>query len=100
MTTTQSRLRGLTPYLTLGANWLDTKFHVHNQTFGAPDRTRLSADTWTMSVGAGLGYPLTDRLWLTLGAFYTPLWVTRPPDTSEEVDGLFNVRSAISFQLF
>jgi hypothetical protein len=93
-------LRGLTPYLTLGANLLDTKFRVHAETFGEPDRTRLSSDTWTVSTGAGIRYPLSEKVRFSVGAFYTPLWVTRPPDTSDELDGLFNVRTALAVDLF
>jgi len=90
-------LRGLEPYLTVGANFLNAKFHVHATTFDAPDRTHLSSDTWTVSLGAGLTYPLTQRIRIAAGVFYTPLWVTRPPRTSEESDSLVNARTEISY---
>jgi hypothetical protein len=93
-------LRGLTPYLTVGANYLDTGFRVHAQEFGRPDRTRLVADTWTFSLGTGVSYQLSERTRWSLGLFFTPLWVTRPPDTSEELDSLVNFRTEISFRLF
>jgi len=94
------RLYNFTPYLTLGANYLNTEFHVHNITFGAEDRTRLAADTWTFSLGAGATLPLGDRVRVAIGVFYTPLWVTRPPETSEERDSLVQARSEISWRFW
>jgi hypothetical protein len=93
------RLRGLTPYLAVAGNYLSTKFQVRALTSGFRDRTRIVADTWTFSASAGVSYPLTDRLILSGGLFYSPLWVIRPPGTSSQNDLLFNVRSQITFLL-
>ncbi|MBI5504413.1 MAG: hypothetical protein HY899_06405 [Deltaproteobacteria bacterium] len=92
-------LGGLAPYLAVGANYLDTAFQVHAQTFGAPDRTKLSADTWTFSLGAGFAYPFGDNASVSLGVFYTPLWVTRPPETSQEPDSLINARTQFTYRI-
>ena len=46
----------------------------------------------------GLIYPLTERIFLNLSLFYTPLWVKRPPATDSENDALFNVRASISYR--
>lgn len=89
---------GLTPYIAVAGNFLDNKMQVQARTFGAPDRKRLLAQTWTFSASAGVTYPLTDRLNLNLGLFYTPLWVKRPPDTSSQNDALFNARAEISYR--
>lgn len=91
---------GLTPYLTLGANYLDTEFHVRARTFGEIDRTRLAADTWTFSLGAGVGYALTEDTWLSLGVFYTPLLVDREPPASKEDDAFVNARAQLSCKLW
>jgi len=93
------KLYDLAPYLALGANYLNTEFHVHARTFGFDDRTRLAADTWTFSLGAGASLPVTDDIRVALGVFYTPLWVTRPPETSEERDSLVHARCEISYRL-
>ena len=93
-------LRGLTPYISVAGNFLDHKFRVRARTFGFADRRRLLADTWTFSASAGVTYPLTEKLQLSVGVFYTPLWVTRPPDTSSRNDTLFNVRSMITYRFF
>jgi len=89
---------GLTPYLGVAVNYLDTRFQVHAQTFGFPDRRRQSADTWTFSMTAGVTYPITERLHLSVGLFYSPLWVVRPPNTDSQNDPLFNVRTLLSYQ--
>jgi hypothetical protein len=94
------RLRGLTPYIAMAGNFLDSKFRVRAQTFGFEDRRRLVAETWTFAASAGVTYPLTERLSLSVGLFYSPLWVTRPPDTSSQNDPLFNVRSMLTYRFF
>jgi len=93
------RLWGLTPYLTLGANYLDTEFHVHAKEFGIPDRTHLEADVWTFSLGTGVSYQISERIRWSLGLFFTPLFVTRPPETDDESDSLVNFRTDVSFRL-
>lgn len=93
------RLRGLTPYITVAGNYLDTQVQVKAQTFGILDRNRLEAETWTFSATAGVTYPLTNRLMLSVGMFYSPLWVTRPPATSSHNDALINVRALLTYQL-
>jgi len=90
--------RGLTPYLAVAGNFLDTRFQVDAITFGFHDRRRLEAGTWTFSATAGVIYPLTDRLSLNVGLFYSPLWVTRPPDTSSQNDALFNARASVTYR--
>jgi hypothetical protein len=93
-------LGGLTPYLTLGANYLDTEFHTRALTYGFQDRTKQGADTWTFSLGTGVGYPLTEDAWVSIGLFYSPLWVVRPPRTGEEHEPLFNFRASLSYRLW
>ena len=92
------RLGGLTPYVTLGVNYLNTKVQVHAQVFGRADRNRLDADTNTASAGIGLIYALDERLTLSAGAFYSPLEVRRQPSTSSNNDPLINFRTQISYR--
>jgi hypothetical protein len=89
---------GLTPYLAVAGNFLDNKFQTKARTFGFRDRRRLLAQTWTFSASAGATYPLSERLNLSIGLFYSPLWVTRPPDTTSQNDALFNVRAQITYR--
>ena len=91
---------GLTPYIAVAGNFLDTEVRVNAQTYGVLDHRHLAAQTWTFSLSAGFAYPLADKLKLSVGMFYSPLWVTRPPATTSENDGLVNVRALLSYQLW
>ena len=93
-------LPGVTPYVSFAGNFLDNAFQVHSLTFGVKDRTRLENDTWTFSASAGIVYSLTEKMSLSFGMFYSPLWVTRPPATGSETDTLFNVRSMVTYRFF
>jgi hypothetical protein len=93
-------LRGLSPYLAVAGNFLDTRLRVDNVTFGVRDQRQLAAETWTFSLSAGMAYPLTKQCTLSVGLFYSPLWVTRPPATSSENDGLLNARALLTYQWF
>lgn len=93
------QLRGLTPYIAVGGNFLDAQVHVNAQTFGILDRTHLEAKTWTFTASAGVTYPLANKLMLSVGMLYSPLWVTRPPATSSENDAFINVRALLTYQL-
>ena len=93
------RAKGLTPYLAVAGNFLDTQFQVDALRFGFHDRRRLEAGTWTFSASAGFTYPLTERLSLSVGLFYSPLWVTRPPSTLSRNDPLLNSRAMLTYRL-
>ncbi len=92
------KLKGLTPWVAVAGNYLDNAFHVRAQTFGFQDRTRLATTTWTFSASGGVIYPLSDKLQVSVGVFYTPLEVTRPPETSSHLDGLLNVRTLLTYR--
>jgi hypothetical protein len=94
------KLGGLEPYLTLGANYLDTEFHVRATTFGELDRTKEGADTWTFSLGTGVEYPVTESIGVSIGIFYVPLSVRRPPRTIDESESLVNFRATVTCQLW
>lgn len=91
-------LRGLTPWVSLAGNYLDTRFQVKADTFGFRDRERLKADTGTVTLGLGLLYPLTEKIDVSVGMSFTPLWVTRPPSTSDDTDPLLNARTVLSYR--
>lgn len=90
---------GLTSYLAVAGNFLDTRFQVDARTFGFHDRSLREAGTWTFSASGGVIYPLTERLSLTVSLFYSPLWVIRPPATSSQNDALFNARAMLTYRL-
>lgn len=92
------RFGGITPWLAVAGNFLDTEVHVQALTFGVPDRSVLEAETWTFSASAGIALPVTEKVSVSIGAFYTPLAVVRHAVDGRENDGLFNVRAYISRQ--
>lgn len=92
------QLKKLTPYLTVSGNYLSTAFQVRALTNGFEDRTYQSASTWTFAMSAGVVYPLTDKIQVAVGMFYSPLQVTRPPATSSSNDGVVNVRSMLTYR--
>lgn len=89
----------LEPYAGLAVNYLDTDFAVNARYAGLIDRTVLLTDGFTVSFTAGLAYALTDRLSLSGEVFYSPLSVVRPPNASSQNDGLFNVRSLVTYRI-
>ena len=90
---------GLTPYVAVAGNFLDNRFQVNAVELGVPDHTLQLASTWTFSASGGFVYPLGERMRLSIGLFYSPLWVRRPPATSSDLEGVFNVRGLVTYQL-
>ena len=60
-------------------------------------KASLESTTLTVSASVGASYPLSDRLELSAGLFYTPLAITRPPGTEDENDSLFNARALLTY---
>ena len=94
------RLRSMpkvTPHVAVGGNFIDGVFHVHAPLKGGLDQTRLWTRGGTFSASGGVSYALSQRVSLTVDAFYSPLWVKRSPDLPRTNDGLFNVRALVSY---
>ena len=53
----------------------------------------------TFSVSSGAGYPLTDRVTVTVDVFLSPLTVRRTFDAPSSIDGLFNARGLLSYRV-
>jgi hypothetical protein len=51
----------------------------------------------TFSGTFGASYLVTQRVAFMVDAFYPPLWVQRNPNAPTTNDGLFNVRSPLSY---
>ena len=61
-----------------------------------PELRRNRSLLWLV---AGATIPVGEKIELALGVTYTPLWVTRPPATSEERDSLVQARAEITYRL-
>jgi hypothetical protein len=94
-----TKLRGLTPHVAGGINYIDGAFQVNSVSRGRLDRTKLLTRGKTFSVSAGAAYPLTQRIALAIDVFYSPLWVKRNIDAPVTNDGLFNVRALLTYRL-
>jgi len=89
----------LEPYAGFAVNYLDADFEVNARYAGIIDRTALLTNGVTVSFSAGLAYSITERLSVSGEVFYSPLNVVRPPNTSSQNDGLFNVRSLVTYRI-
>ena len=91
------RIPRLSPHLAGGVNYVDGIFQVDAPLATRYDRSRLWTRGMTFSGTAGVSYLLTQRVALTVDAFYSPLWVRRNAAGPRAIDGLFNVRALLSY---
>ena len=94
-----ARMGGLTPFLAVAINYMNSVFKVYAQTFDYIDHTRLEAHGMTFSASGGAAYPLTNRITVAAEAFYSPLTVRRTLGASSSIDGLFNVRGLVTYRV-
>ena len=87
------------PYVGFAFNYLDADFQVNARYSGLIDRTLLLADGFIVSFTGGISVRITERLSISGEAFYSPLDVIRPPNTASQTDGLFNIRSLITYRI-
>lgn len=92
-------LGGLSPYLAISANYLDSRVRVDAATFDVRDRTQLVADDWNYGFSTGVSYPIDARVSVSAGLFYSPLKVRRSPDaTSSQTNEFLNFRVSLAYQ--
>ena len=89
----------LTPHASAGLNYVNSLYQVNAQLATAIDHSQRWTSGRTFSATAGASYRITNRIGLTVDAFYTPLWVRREAGAARTNDGLFNVRALISYNL-
>ena len=78
---------------------MNADFQVNARYSGLNDRTLLLADGFTVSFTGGVSYAVTERFSISGEVFYSPLDVIRPPSTTSQNDGLFNIRSLITYRI-
>jgi hypothetical protein len=84
-------------HFALMATAMDLEFQVDALLFDLRDRTVLATDGWTYAALAGFSWKPSGVSRLAVEAFYTPLDVVRPPSTSTQNDGLFNLRAMFGY---
>jgi len=93
------KVRRLTPHVALGYNYINSSFQLNAPIKQGLDRTFLWTAGNTVTGSAGASYLLTNRMALTVDAFYTPLFIRRDNVGGRVNDGLFNVRALVSYTL-
>ncbi len=89
----------VTPHASVLIAYMTTAFQVNARTFGYLDHTRLEARGVTVALTAGADVAVTRRIGVSAAAFYSPLSVKRTFDGPRTVDGLFNVRVAVTYRV-
>ena len=87
----------LEPYVGVAFNYMDADCQV-NARYSA-DRPDAPAGRRLHGVfhGRSESYAITERFSISGEVFYSPLAVIRPPSTTSQNDGLFNIRSLITY---
>ena len=86
---------GVVIHLAGGGAYNDLQFQVGAYWMGTVDNTLETTHGWTGWGAAGVDVALGKDVSLSAEAFYSPLMVVRPPSTSSQNDGLFNVRGMV-----
>ncbi len=89
--------RRFEPYLSAGWNYFDNEFQVNARYSGIADHTLLLSSGATVSLVAGAGYRLSERIRANIDAFYAPLHVRRQGARAR--DDLFNIRLSVFYSL-
>jgi hypothetical protein len=89
----------LAPHVAIGVNVIDGVFQTNALTFGALDRSRMSARGVTFSASAGVGYAIGERFAVAADAFYTPLTVRRAAADPSSIDPLVNARVLVTYRV-
>jgi len=87
------------PYVSVATTFMNLDFQVDARYSGIVDRTLLRTEGWTAQVTAGTRYRASARTHLGVELFYSPLAVVRPPSSTRDTEGLFNVRGYFGFSL-
>ncbi len=88
----------LVTYAGISGQYMDLEFEVDAPRSNPVrrDNRRLYTDGYTWAATAGLSYPVTDRIDLTGGFFYTPLSVQRP-GKDRRTETLLHSRVQVSY---
>ena len=89
----------LSPHLGLGLSYMDVGFQVNALTFGMIDHTHYLSHGMVISASGGVSYRLTNRFTLGMDVFYSPLSVRRGFGAPVQNDGLFNVRTLMTYRM-
>ncbi|MEI6669544.1 MAG: hypothetical protein WCP29_15445 [Acidobacteriota bacterium] len=89
----------LSPHASIGVNYMDVGFQVNALTFGMIDRTHYLSRGTAVSASGGVSYRMSGRLTAGMDLFYSPLSVRRGFGAPVQNDGMFNIRTLLSYRL-
>ena len=89
----------LSPHAAIGVTYMDVGFQVNALTFGMIDHTRYLSHGMVVSASGGVSYRLANRFTLGMDVFYSPLSVRRGFGAPVQNDGLFNVRTLMTYRM-
>jgi hypothetical protein len=87
------------PHAAAGAEYVAGAFHTGAEEYGQPDRTVLESRGVILTTSAGLGFRLASRWSISGDVFYAPLPIRRGADSDPVIDGMFNARALISYEV-
>jgi len=89
----------LSPHAAIGLAYMNVGFQVNALTFGMIDHTHYLSHGMAVFASGGLSYRLTSRLILSTDVFYSPLSVRRGFGAPAQNDGLFNIRTLVTYRM-
>jgi hypothetical protein len=89
----------LSPHAAIGLAYMNVGFQVNALTFGMIDHTHYLSRGMAVSASGGVSYRLTNRLSLSTDVFYSPLSVRRGLGAPAQNDGLFNIRTLVTYRM-
>lgn len=89
----------LSPHAAIGLAYMNVGFQVNALTFGIIDHTHYLSHGMAVFASGGLSYRLTSRLILSTDVFYSPLSVSRGFGAPAQNDGLFNIRTLVTYRM-
>ncbi len=89
----------LSPHASIGLTYMNVGFQVNALTVGMIDHTRYLSSGMAVSASGGVSYRLADRWTFGMDVFYSPLSVRRSFGAPAQNDGLFNIRTLLTYQV-
>ena len=90
---------GLSPHAAIGVTYMNVGFQVNALTFGMIDHTHYLSQGMTVSASGGVSYRLTNRWAIGMDVYYSPLSVRRGVGAPAQNDGLFNIRTLLTYRV-
>jgi len=87
------------PFVSVSGNYIDSEFRVNARYSGVVSTQVLTTAGATVSASAGAVVHVSEAASFSVGGYYTPLSVVRPPATVSEREGLFNVHVILSYRV-